>query len=135
LLFHPHWAKRSCLDCQNYIYNSDGSMTMRAGLPVVAGNDHRPPCYKCPKIPDGELPCPSKAQELNAKNRKAYDHWLEARAVGFRDYERDDWIVRRNASIFEMLHESLENVNQRETMSMMATMITAGGSRTQSIRR
>lgn len=120
---HHQWAKRSCFDCQKYLYNPDGEVTLRAGQKVERGGNDRPPCWKCPKIPEGSPPDPSSAIELSYKNRKAYEHWLEARAVGFKDNEKDDDIVRRNASI---LHNIYEQLSQQKNSEIVATALSAG---------
>jgi hypothetical protein len=122
LLFHPQWAARSCKDCQTYVYNQDGTQTMRANLPVLRGPNEPTPCYKCPKIPDGKPLEAASAVELSPANRQAYNHWQECRAVGFSEVERTDHIVRRNAAAIQMIYDSWERQPQHEMVSMLGML-------------
>lgn len=109
ILFHPDRAERSCHDCQTYRYVEDrslpeyGKVEMRGGFhKVTRDRGEFPPCASCPKIAKGDLPHPSSAQELSERNKQAYQHWQECRAVG---KFPDDPIVRRNAAIIQRLHD------------------------------
>ena len=76
------------------------------------------PCCN-PKHPKG---CPKgtadKPKVLSVKNRKAYQHWKECKAVG--QFPEDD-IVRQNAA---MIQEIVENVAEHKQMQMMSIMMT-----------
>lgn len=106
LLFHPEWA-RSCTDCRTWMYNEDGRQSMRAGVPLRRPRGTLTPCHKCPKIP-ADAPRRAwwaAAGELSARNRQAYRHYRECRAVGVFP---DDPIVRRNAALIRRVEEAFE---------------------------
>lgn len=96
------------------------------GLPVLRGGQKVPrikgqktPCKWCPKIPKGKDPIPENAVELSPHNWRAYQHYLECKAVG---QFPDDPIVRRNAMLIRQVEESarrMENLasNVREILA------------------
>lgn len=82
-----------------------------------------PRCCWCPKVPRGTEPVPENAVELNAMNWRAYQHYLECKAVG--QFPGDDPIVRRNA----MLIRGVE-----EAAARMETALANGGMVREAIR-
>lgn len=96
---------------------------MRAGLPIHRDPGEPTPCHKCPKIPRGAKPEPASACEFNDRNRRAYDHWCEGRAVEFSDDEKRDPIVRRNAAIFQHAYDEFNRQPLRELATTMALML------------
>ena len=106
LLLHPEWS-RSCADCAKWLYDESGTVTKRAGLPVVRPPNVPTPCTSCAKIPHGENPVRENAIELTERNAAAYRHYLECRAVG---EWPDDPIVRRTARICRSIHDEFDKV-------------------------
>lgn len=126
-LFHPDWAARSCDDCKKYIYNDDGTVTTKTGpdgrtkLPVLRPEGTVTPCWQCPKIPEGVLPKSENAIELNAKNRTAFRHYKECRAVG---RFPDDPIVLRNAAVIREIYDQCE-ASRWDSLSVALLRISA----------
>ncbi len=105
LLFHPEWS-RSCNDCVTWLYDDDGNVSKRCGVPNRRPKGVPTPCFKCPKIPSGAAPPDrSNAVELTERNFAAYVHYLECRAVG--QFPADP-IVRRNARILRAIQDEAE---------------------------
>ena len=118
ILFHPEFD-RTCADCQKYLYDDDGLLVRRparTGLPVLRPKGAATPCHKCPKIPKGEAPLPTNAQELSEKNRRAFGHYLQCRAVG---RFPEDPIVRRNAVVIREVHDEFE----RRPLVLLTTIL------------
>lgn len=112
MLFHPEWD-RPCADCQKYLYDDDGNVQRRpakVGLPVINVTGDTP-CHVCPKIPAGvSTDAPSAelrrhAVEMSERNRKAFRHYLECKAVG---QFPDDAIVRRNAAVIRWIEDEFQ---------------------------
>ena len=66
------------------------------------------------------MPHRNNAQELSERNRKAYQHWQECRAVG---KFPDDPIVRRNAAIFQRLHDEYNRDMIRKPLNDLVSII------------
>lgn len=97
LLFaHPEVSGRSCLDCHKYLYDNDGKITKRVGLPVMRPPGIVTPCCQCPKIPEDKPKHWHYAEDLNEKNSEAFVHYMQCRATG---RFPNDPIVSRNAAI------------------------------------
>lgn len=127
LLLHAEVAHRSCADCQTYQYLDRGpgqfaAAPMTRGGKVtrrVAGS--KTPCAWCPKVAPGDPPEPESAQDLSAKNRLAYLHYLECSAVG--SFPADA-IVRRNAAVIRGAEEAAEKVERaRGGLVMLGTLL------------
>lgn len=103
-LSHPQIAARDCQHCQRFAYDELTGRPYqnppRNGklIPRPAGN--QPPCridgVGCPKG------TPENQTGLSDRNRQAYRHYLECRAVGSFP---DDPIVRRNAALIRAEEE------------------------------
>ncbi len=104
LLLHPEWS-RSCKDCLTWLYDDQGRVSKRAGLPVLRPAGTSPPCLQCEKIPHGEVKVRANAVELSERNFLAYQHYLECRATGSFP---DDAIVRRNARVLRSIMDDYE---------------------------
>jgi len=106
-LTHPQLAARDCQHCQRFAYDELTGRPYqnppRNGklIPRPAGN--QPPCridgVGCPKG------TPENQTDLNDRNRQAYQHYLECRAVGSFP---DDQIVRRNAALIRAEEDRAE---------------------------
>lgn len=111
LLRHPEVASRSCSDCKKWTYKSNGEVLRRpahVGAPVPRSPGDPTPCWKCPKIPaDEPIKLSTSAVELSAKNRKAYWHYQQCKAVG---RFPDDPIVARNAAIIAGVLKQLDDL-------------------------
>lgn len=112
LLLEPEIAARSCEDCQRFLYhdrgpNDFGPRVERSGKPVLRLPKQKTPCAWCPKIVPGDPPEPASAQELTARNRSAYLHYLECKATG---QFPADAIARRNAALIKRVEDDAEEV-------------------------
>jgi hypothetical protein len=140
ILSHPHVAARSCEDCKKWYYeDSPTRMALEVftrgkdeeGRPLrverIAGQEPR--CAWCPKVPrDVVDPCPEAAVELSEKNWRAYQHYLECRAVG--EWPTGDAIVRRNAMLIRGVEESAARAEAAATggglRSMLLGLVSGG---------
>lgn len=108
--------------CEAWMYDSDGNQTLRLDatgtkkVPVPRVKGTVTPCFKCPKIPQGAAPCRASAIEMSTKNRMAFLHYQECRAVGSFP---DDSIVRRNARI---IRDAYDDVERSDMMTFQATI-------------
>lgn len=68
----------------------------------LTNDDGHTPCDVCPKIPEGKPKERRYAVELSVKNRRAWQHWRECRAIG---QFPDDPVVRRNAEILQAIQD------------------------------
>lgn len=69
---------------------------------------------------------PEKPKRLSAKNRRAFEHFKECRAVGFTDQEKADPIVRRNARIIQ---DVIDAVAREEQASFTNSVLTLASTR------
>lgn len=93
--------------CQAWQYDEQTGEIVRhppiSGGPLPRiGGAAATPCRKPAKCPKGT---PEDSKELNAKNRQAYAHYLECRAVGVFP---DDAIVRQNAAIIRRVQDAFD---------------------------
>ena len=118
VFFHPKVAAVSCEDCVKYAH-SDWEPIFRTNPKtgkkekVPRAQSSKPPCSRCPKIPQGVEPIPKNAVELSERNLLAFAHHERCRAV--RSWP-DDWIVAEKARIIESVRE--EYRGQIETSFM-----------------
>ena len=130
MLLHTDVAKRSCTDCQKWLYNDRGpgkfgDLMEKNGKPTPRPAKAKTPCYWCPKIAPDDEPIPANAQELTDKNLQAYSHYLECAAVG--DFPNDA-IVRRNAAIIKGAHEAVERVERMKSGLLTLGSLMKGAS-------
>lgn len=114
ILAHPKHAKIDCKTCQMWLHNKDFELSFRGGKPIRRYKGFPPPCMvlsaSCPKgKPDG-------MSELTARNWRAYQHYLECKAVGSFP---DDAIVRRNARYIRQAEDAAER-KIREELAMLS---------------
>ena len=126
-LLHPEVATRSCADCKKWEYYTDGEkagqrvkrknrdeyMERRSPLPCDT------PTIGCPK---GHHTDPI---ELTEENVLAWYHYKQCSAVGFRDVERDDPIVRMNAAILKMVESGLRERRDADRLDRFARLMIA----------
>lgn len=115
---HPEVAYRECSDCKKYLYEEDGTMTRRVGLPVRRPPSAPMPCGGCPKQPRDVPPAlrtPETASEMSDKNREAYAHYLECRAVGSFP---DDPIVRANAAAIRAVEDMADRLPLEQLLAL-----------------
>lgn len=110
--------------------NEDWSFTTRRGNDGlehrVPNWDGKTPCKRCPKIPDDMPKVPESAQELTRKNRRAYAHYRECRAVD--DWPRDaeghvDPTVKRNAALIREIEDDYARHQQRLPLDRFLGML------------
>jgi hypothetical protein len=108
LLMHPEVASRPCEDCRRWIYKHDGTLMLKAGQPIPRPKGTPTPCQTCPKIPkDAPIKDRSQAIDLSEKNRSAWWHYQQCKAVG---QFPDDALVRRNAALIARVLKSIDDV-------------------------
>lgn len=80
------------------------------------------PCSTCPKVPDdASAKTREHAVELSDRNRQAYEHYRECRAVG--EWPRD-WLVRRNARLIREIEDMAERT---AAVRSLASLFNKGG--------
>ena len=103
-ILHPGIAWRDCADCETHVYDEKTGRRMEhGGKPMKRPKGNLAPCRTrangCPKG------TPEASRALNERNQRAYQHYLECRAV---NQWPDDGIVRRNASIIRQVMDACE---------------------------
>lgn len=80
MLDNPGLARRSCDDCQTFIYIEDGphknQRVTRRGLPIVR-NGSKPNCRQCPK----ESPAKAYKYNLSGKSSRVLEDYWRGRAT------------------------------------------------------
>jgi hypothetical protein len=95
-LRHPIFDKRKCSDCKKWWYDDEtGKVKKKNGRELLRPLDTVLLCQTHDGCPKGT---PEKIKSLYPKNRLAFKHYQECKAVG---QFPDDPIVRRNAWIIE----------------------------------
>lgn len=124
ILYHPKVAYRSCQSCQEYLYDEDtGQVSIDRKFATPRAEKRPavmpPPCRTCIGCPKGT---PENSRELSPKNRLAYEHYLQCRAVG--DFPKHDAIVRRNAAIILGVYDGYQrfaDTSLREWIKVLAS--------------
>lgn len=115
LLLYPQFANRDCQHCLKYEYNEGtGEPRLFNGKPLLRHSKNPPLCKTRDGCPKGT---PEKPNTLTPKNRQAYIHHLECKAV----YSfPDDPIVRRNARMIQfVVDRSNEQKRAKELIALM----------------
>lgn len=97
------------------MYDGEWRPVKRGGLPVLRPADSPPPCWKCPKIPDGAEPKPANAVELSERNAAAY--WFYLSVKGGCPCP-DDAVVRRNHALIRRVEDSIESIRQDQQVQL-----------------
>lgn len=117
LLLHPEVATRDCGHCQKWLYSDKtGRPEKRGGIDVERPKGTKPPCRMHIGCPKGT---PEDQKSLSPKNRAAWRHYQECRAVGSFP---DDPIVRRNAAIIRAVEDTIEGIKQDLTMARLGAL-------------
>ncbi len=108
ILLHLQVASRDCNHCLIWQYDEEtGEVTKRGGQPIKRPENSSPPCrlrgIGCPKG------TPENQKSLSPKNQRAYQHYIECKAVG---RFPDDPLVREHAGIIRLVEESVEKQYQ-----------------------
>ncbi len=130
---HPAVASRSCSDCKQWMYEDSGGnfgklLTRRDKQPIPRAKSKtgavNTPCAFCPKIPE-HIPdkIPENAVELTERNREAYDHYCECKAVS--DFPNDP-IVRHNAAIIRGVEDLVVRAEQQKLQMLTIKAARAG---------
>lgn len=122
LLLHPEVATRDCGRCQKWLYDEKtGQITQRAGKNVERPAGTFPPCRSLTGCPKGT---PENQRSLSQKNERAYQHYLECKAVG--SFPNDP-IVRRNAALIRAVEDSVASTKNDILMERLGIlgMVTA----------
>ena len=92
----PQFAKRSCESCKKWWWDDEThSIYKRGGLPILRPTEQVLLCQTAAGCPKGT---PEKQRTLTERNRAAYEHYKDCKAIGVFP---DDAIVARNARIIE----------------------------------
>ncbi len=122
LLLHPEVAYRSCDDCQKYVY--DHETGRKEEFPEGSGNPVLRPTGMLPPCSTGPSACakvtPESGVELNERNRNAYLHYLECRAVS--DFP-DDPLVRFHAAIIRSIEDESDRAERRTSNVMLQGLV------------
>ena len=107
---HPEIAKRSCDDCEKYVFNAKGRRSLHpaTGEPILRseyGPGCTPDCSQCPKC-DGaneKTPATGRKAELSERNRMTLELYYQAK-VG--RLPKVDAVLRHNLGIIEGMVDS-----------------------------
>ena len=125
MLLHPEVATRSCADCKKWEYYNDGpkqgQRVKRKNRDEFVERRSRLPCetpgLTCPK---GHHSDPI---ELSDENWLAWDHFQKASAVGYREHEQNDPIVRSNAAILTRVNDAVREYREAERLNRLARLM------------
>jgi len=116
LLAHPRILKRSCADCQTWLYDDNHRRVLRLGEPVARPQGAPTPCWRCPKkSPEHARP----VERALPKITRTINLYFQVRGTAgqcLSPAERNDRIIRRNLGIVEVL------VTRAERESFSAAM-------------
>ena len=124
-LYHPQVAKRDCGHCQKFHYDEDSGLPVQDSRGGCIGDGQYlyrrgpTPCRTSKGCPKGT---PENPATLSERNRQAYRHYLECKAVG--DFPGDS-IVRRNAGIIRSIEESHSRSQSETTQKLLQTVVRA----------
>lgn len=125
LLLHPEVATRPCEVCEKYCFDKDGRLEKFPkhgpdSKPLERPKGTKPPCETCPKItglrPEDGPPRAALAVELSEQNRRAYEHYLECRAV---NRFPNDALVRRHARIIREVEDEVQRAGQSAMIGLL----------------
>jgi len=101
LLVNPRLAIRPCALCQKYWFDEDTGTIVEHGGKKLLRPDYA--VTKCQTEQGCARGTPENLKALNNRNQKAFDHWMQWKAVGCPDPQ--DAIIRRNWMLFESMKE------------------------------
>ena len=111
LLAHPQILKRSCADCQSWLYDNNHRRVLRLGEPVARPRGAPTPCWSCPKkSPEHARPI----ERAFPKIIRTINLYFQVRGTGgqcLSTEERSDRIIRRNLGIVDALVTRAEREN------------------------
>jgi hypothetical protein len=121
---------RPCSECLQFRFRDNeavgGPPEIRAGKRVRRLKGEKPPCGRCPKIPEFDseglrVPqFPQYAIELSEKNRRAISFHHRCKLTGVWP---DDRIVLRNAELIEETERAIRDEEQREQNGRLSRLI------------
>lgn len=102
MLEHPRLAIRPCELCKQWWFDEDTGLITNIGNQNVRRPAHAPTA--CQTDRGCRKGTPENPTSFNARNQKAFEHWMQWRFVGCPD--PNDSIIRRNWMWFESLKEN-----------------------------
>ena len=125
-MFRLHPQLPRCEDCKRWVYDlKTGKRTLRGdGSPVERPPGVGTPCRNCPKIPEGQPPCPESAVELMPENVMCVVHYKQCRATG--RWPEDERAVRNAAHIREV-EDAIDRAQALAGQGVLAALARAVG--------
>lgn len=123
ILRYPEVAARDCEHCKKWVYDEETGRPKTSGVSkrLVPRGAAPPPCrlshVGCPKG------TPENPRTLSDRNRQAYEHYQECRAVS---QFPDDSIVRRNARLIRLIEDAVALGRQRSFERLVSTIAMRG---------
>ncbi len=103
LLFHPQLLKRTCQQCQTWLFDDQHRLVQRAGRPVRRPPGSPTPCWNCPK----KSPAEARGFERDmGKISRTLELYCQVRATAGRclsDREASDPLLARNLAIVDAI--------------------------------
>ena len=115
MVLYPQFANRDCQHCLDHEYDEQTGIAKTFHGKPLKRHHKNPPLCKTPEgCPKGT---PEKPNTLTLRNRKAYIHYLECKAVN--DFP-DDPIVRMNARLIQGV---LDQANEQKRINELITLM------------
>ncbi len=129
ILYHPGIARRSCADCEKYVYEDDpdigGPVKLdRDELPMVRESYSETPCYRCPKTPSNLHPndrTRATAVEMSERSMLAYQFYRQCRAV---NHFPTDPMFRLVAAAIRDVEDRYERFQREKLSIQLETLFT-----------
>ncbi len=117
-LFLEHPELPTCAACIQWMYDDQWRPNKKGGKPVPRPKGVPTPCFRCPKIAVGVLPCPENARQLSEKNWEAYLYYRRCLVDTTGLLPRDSIVLRNNALI-----RSAEDGVKRNQGTIMVSLL------------
>ncbi|QDT41060.1 hypothetical protein Pan241w_11190 [Gimesia alba] len=123
-MLYPQFAHRDCSHCLKWAYNDKpgaeryGEIEEFKGEPQRRHPKHLPLCQTKDGCPKGT---PGGQNSLSDKNRQAYRHFRECKAVG---QFPDDPIVRMNADLIQSVLDRVTEKQRVDELTLLTSIIT-----------
>lgn len=129
IILHPEVAYRDCLFCLKNFHNEEtGQPVKTRRADILEIEEYEPRTPQCPPLCRTPKGCPKGTAEdpveLNERNQRAYQHYLECKAIG---QFPDDPVVKRNAMIIRRVEDIAECVQEEKMrLAMLSLALNKG---------
>tara|TARA_R100000808_G_C2147289_1_gene155240 strand:- start:930 stop:1325 length:396 start_codon:yes stop_codon:yes gene_type:complete len=122
LLENPGLAKRSCGDCQKYIYIEDGphknKRATRGGVDILRNRGSKPNCKACPK----KSPAQAWKYSLSLRSQTILKDYWRGKATNGASFGFDG-VQYRTSHLLSLCERIVSTENQASQMKMFMTLL------------